>query len=277
MEVSYRILRHFFSKFGDRDYCPRRVHEVEVLRACSEHGSSLDRQRYFEGVCIGSPLDGVRVDDLPRHRRNGSKLADHRRIDTMGMEFRAACERMGVYINIYSMNVPLRMPMRDGFILRGDFHVFPTPILMDGVNRVAFLNLKLTSDTGKEFVDRGRYWDHPWGRPDWIDTTEMMILHTLVRSMDNDLNEGGYPPFLYDVARKGLVEGYYWVFGYRKGGFKPIRFVWSEAKEGELKETIRRGLNLIRDHNHYGWKPTPGILCQGCPVECDARMEVLEM
>lgn len=260
MTISSKLIRSFFTKWKDMEHCPRRVYHEVVLRE-KEPDPYKD---YFLKRCTGVDAD------LPR-KRNGEKTINHIRIDTRVMEFHRQCRLRMVGENVFNTNVSIRMPLRDGFMLEERVSIYPTFILEESPT-IAFISIKLTSSTAR------RFGDDPWGEPQWLDLTEMMSIHTILRHIDRDAtNTEGLPIQVVDNALQGLTRGFWWVFGYLNDGFLPIEVPYTDLRSSEFKESLRRTMNLCSDYEASGWPTSPGAHCVGCNVRCDARNEIIKL
>jgi hypothetical protein len=262
MDISSSIISKLFNKWGDVEHCPYQLYRVAILRDIHMDTLAMQKGRYFETQCLGSTAFG-NEDDLPR-LRNGEKSTDHKRIDECVMLFEQQCRNHFVEVNKWNTQVVLKMKLNSDYNYVGHLDIFPVA-MYDKTFHMAFIDLKLAEDSGNTWGD------FCWGKPEYINTTQMVGYHTLIRHMDNDLNDlDGVPDAVLELAH--TVRGYYWVFGYRKGGFLPLEVTYTPDKVAEFRESVRRTMSTLTKYEAEGWKPTPGKLCGKCPVlTCPAR------
>lgn len=265
MEISSSLVSRFFSKWGDKEHCPYQVYRTSILRDVDDDSLRRMEGRYFETQCLGATAFGEEH-DLPR-LKNGEKSTAHKRIDAQVMQFELQRRNYMVDVNKFNTQVVLKLRLNDDFIFVGHLDLFPTAILDPDTNTfsMAFIDLKLAQDS------QNTWGDFCWGNPHNITPTQMVGYHVLIRNMENPLNDlEGYPDSV--LAMKDNVRGYYWVFGYNKGGFNPIEVTYTPDKVAEFRENLRRTMNLVNLYEQKGWEPTPGGLCDKCPVmDCQAR------
>lgn len=269
--ISQSLIKEFFTKWGDREHCPHRVYRTRILDDYGEDTLSMEKGKYFETQCIEGTAWGE-VNDLPR-KRNGDKTADHVRIDDAILLFRKIARDKMLSLNEYNTQVELKMKLNSEFGLHGHLDIFPTSFLEDGEFILAFIDLKLTMDITSEWGD------YCWGKPQFLDTTQLICYHTLVRHLNNDLNDfQNYPDLVLESAEKGLIRGFYWVFGYKKEGFLPLEVEYTEMKMSEFRENLRRTMSLINLYTQQNWPKTPGKVCHKCPVkDCEMQGKTLKL
>jgi hypothetical protein len=269
--INQSLIKEFFNKWGEKEHCPHRIYRTRILKEFDEDTESMMKGRYFETQCLGKTAYG-QLDDLPR-KKNGEKTADHKRIDDAIMLFRKVARDRMLSLNEYNVQVELRMQLNSEFGLKGNLDIFPTTFIEDNQLTVALIDLKLTMDITSEWGD------FCWGKPQSLDTTQLICYSTLVRHLSNPYNDfQNYPDIILDYADRGLVRAFYWVFGYRKEGFLPLEVVEDEMKMADFKESLRRTMSFINMYEKQNWPKMPGKVCHKCPVmDCEMRNKTLKL
>jgi hypothetical protein len=227
--------------------------------------------RYFETQCLGGTASGS-LDDLPR-KKNGEKTADHIRIDEAVMRFRNVVNQKMASIHDFNTQVKIRMKLNSEFGLVGHLDIFPTVFEENGELIVALVELKLAETITNEWGD------FCWGKPSHVDTLQLICYLTIIRHLESDLNDfQNYPPLALDLAKRGLIRAFYWVFGYRDDGFFPMEVLYTPDKVADFRESLRKTMSLVSLYTQQGWTKSPGKVCHKCPVkDCEMQGRTLKI
>lgn len=275
--ISQSLIKKFYGKYADVEHCPHREYRTTIL-GDYENDDSKDKEkgRYFETIHLGAGAFGSQ-EDMTR-LRNGNKSADQKRIDELGLLFRKKMAEHNLSIHEYNTQIHLRMPLKSArydqqYGFEGHIDIFPTPIFDNGELALTFADLKLAKSIYQEF---GPY---PWGNPFRVDTLQMVGYHTLIRNIDNDFNDvQNYPPELLDFAKRGLIRGYYLIFGYGDYTFKLMEVEYDGDKILDFGERLRKTMSLIDMYTKQDWPKTPGKVCHKCPVkDCEMQGKTLKL
>lgn len=277
IEVSSSIIKELYPRGEENNICPRQFHAFYIART-HEHSDRLAwmKGRYFESQLIGTARDGV-VDDLPRDQRNGKKTIDHQRIDDQVLVAKQTFKFYNIEVNEHNVQVVLRMPYSDHYVLKGTLDIFPTTVLdtETGALIPAIVDVKLTEDV------ESKWGDFCWGAPTYMDHTQALHYSYLVENIDNPLNDiTSYPPELVNMCKEGLVDFFYFVFGYKKNkGFRnPIR-ITNKDKRNEYLETLRKVMSKLEMMKNQGWPPERDAdRCPTCPIaDCEMKRAILNV
>jgi len=277
IDITSSIIKELYPKGEERTICPRQFHGIYITKEYEpEDRLAWMKGRYFESQLIGASRDEV-VDDLPRDARNGKKTIDHQRIDDQILVAKQVLMYYNVDVNKFNVQTVLRTPYNEKYCLKGTLDIFPTTVLdtLSAELIPAIVDIKLTEDV------ENKWGDFCWGAPSYMDNTQAVHYSNLVHTIDNGMNDiSSYPKELIDMCTKGVIDFFYFVFGYKKTkGFRnPIRVIAS-AKMEEYNETLRKTISKLDMLESQGW---PAIrnsdLCPTCPViDCEMKKAILDV
>lgn len=276
--INSGLIQHMYSKGNPNQVCPKQI-KAFYVDGTHEHPDRLSwmQGRYFESQCIGMSRDGV-VDDLPRDKRNGKKMADHMRIDDQVMVWRQVAKKYMITVDETNVQVHLRMPYNQKYGLEGHLDIFPTTVLdvTTGEELVSAIDLKLTDDV------EGTWGNFSWGAPSHMDFTQGIHYSYLIQNIENEYNDiSSYTDSFIKFCKEGKVQFIYFVFGYKKNkGFRnPFRILMDDMKMSEYKETLRKVVSSLDLMEHSGWAPERNAdLCPRCPIkECEMKNSIVDV
>lgn len=309
MNISQSIIKLFLKKGEEQEICPRFIKYIEIDgRASKIPTDSMLYGQYFETLCLGSCSNNIKVTDLKRKRLKkhqlaenevllqsgqpikhiGEKTANQLRIEHQAMVFKQLIEKYNIYVleNNTQIKIYKRWLKDPNIILSGELDIFPTSILFrkdynqpllpgdENDLKLAIIDLKLTWDINSEWGD------FCWGKPQFLDTTQGVFYHYLVRDMDLELNP--HLKVIYSNTVRNLIDSdaisfYYWVFDYnsKSVGNKFVEVSYNSMKEAELNESIRKVVTAIELYDKEGWSTNPSFdRCTNCPLICKDRINI---
>jgi hypothetical protein len=250
--VSQSLIKKFFFKGNERDYCPRFIKEVYVNG--SQVVPSTESQLkglYFETLCLGETTSGSSVTDLPR-KKNGEKRIEQVRIDEQALKFPLVLKhndmkvlskherKVGIFNSSFPFNV----------FITGELD-FTTPITFKGkyIPKVV-CDLKLTKDISSDF---GAF---AWGDPARMDHIQGDIYSWLwglpffyaVFDYKSSIRE-------HDIIPVNTIE-YQEAFGHNE------KYEEARQRRQDTNESIRKTISLILDYELNGW------IRKRCPDHC---------
>lgn len=241
---------NIYDKNSLADYCPKKLRHVYMKGISTKTNIYQERGLYFEKKVLGSSAGQNDVNELPLTSR-GKKSAPHERIDEQIKMFPQLCDKLGIIVTNENVQVEKYVQLESNY----DFEVFikakldlVTPLEYEGITYdAAVVDLKLTGD-----IEKG-YWSR------YVDTTQGQ-LYSLVTNL----------PF------------FYWVFDYStymrnklirvitKTYHKPNEKNEALIRDAELKEKIRKTIELIMDHEINGYPANANQReCKDCPLNPD--------
>lgn len=273
LRVSKSLIRQLLYKGTPYPACPSKVLHTLLLRdVISPPTDSQIKGLYFESKCLGATADGNYVEDLPRHKKTGDKLADHERIDQAINLFSRVKEEYGLLVTPNRIQLYHKRRWKDPSC-EWDILIYLDGIL-DLISPIrncrysfpeAVIDLKLTRDRDVvETYSNGLFHSTPWGNMAQADFTEAMMYRLIFGR-----------PFVYLV------------FDYRKEnpGYRDIPIITdvtdpdqekaSKATERmiDLYKTLRWVIITIKQWESDGWpmSPIPKV-CNSCPIgDCPKR------
>jgi hypothetical protein len=171
------------------------------------------------------------------------------------------------------------------YIIGCELDLFPTIIDYSKVNneidindekhgtlKLAMIDTKLTVDVHSTFGDFG------WGNPKFLDHIQADMYHWIIRDVDFELNPNVKNIFtdrVLELIKHDEIHFFYWVFGYKEPLEQQMVFIermyrdenGSTFRQSELKERIRKTIEVIEREAHFGWSENPVYeICRTCPI-----------
>lgn len=284
--ISQSIIRELLHNGEEREVCPRRLYLTKITRKVKDDPSMpMLYGKYFETHCLGKSAKGDKQLDLPRKKLTkkqlaenevrkkekrpiilGDKYLDHIRTDDQIRRFKALAKENQMIITSDNVQVSAyALWEKDPLVLlKGEFDIFPTPILIDGELQAAIIDLKLTADL------HATYGEYCYGSPEYLDLIQAKMYHYIVRNLDRTLNKGIdeiVTDSVKNLISKNRILFLLWIFNY-KGQIledKFIRVNWDKTKESELHESIRKTIMILTDMENREWPTNPTYqLCKRC-------------
>lgn len=293
--INQSLIRYFLYRGNYIDHCPARIKEEYYDKTIPEIVTEpMTKGKFFETLVLGKGKEGEVVTDLPRkiisetQKKKGIEIGE-KKIDQVRIEYQAekAKELAKTYfIHINSINTQIKIYKQwkeKNVILVGNIDLFST-VLFDFKKTtpdLAIIDLKLTADLENTW---GAYC---YGNPHELDMIQGKMYHYLVRDIDLNLNHI-YNPFnrlkevfhegVQNIAKNGTLWFLLWVFDYKKDienlDNKFISYKWTQDREQELHEDIRKVVEFVKRYNDIGWYCNPTyLLCKKCPLK-DSCKEV---
>ena len=255
IKLSQSFIKNFFKNGEPIEYCPYQVKRTTIDRQFRVATEPMIKGNYFETKAIGGTVGGWKVLDLPR-LRNGSRSADHKRIDAQVRTFHKDVEKYKIDINKLTVQKKFEKVIPNfvenlTIILDGTLDIL-SYIDYGGRYHKAAIDLKLTKDvntTGGDFC---------WGSPNDMDHIQAYLYHFLTGL-----------PF------------YYMIYDYKASVLEkkaPLPIYIGQTHIKEMMETIRKTCAEIIYNEMEGWKPNPNInknigfkrsipICSKCKVK----------
>lgn len=290
--ISPSLIKKFFRKGNEIEYCPSRVMNTFISPVVEDSTSESQLYgQFFESLCIGRTRNGVCVNDLPRKKllykqklenerlfeqglspiHLGEKTVDQIRIEQQSLVFKQLCKKYMMVIEDFNTQTEIRHVLNSEFVLVGHPDIFPTPILSRGGLRMVGIDLKLTIDTSSEFGD------FCWGRPELMDQTQGWMYKYIINNIKPEENTH-LSDILIDsvvnMCHQNEVNFYYWVYGYSpkslNNKFVPVKY--DKHAELETKELIRKTMSIVEFNDKKGWPAIPSYkVCNDCPLKTTCK------
>jgi len=273
----------------EQEFCPRFMKECYIDKTIDSISSEpMMKGKFFESLAFGSTTNSAAVTDLPRKKLSkkaiaeltakklpikGEKTVDQVRIETQVERLKKRAEELMIQIQTgVNTHVPIYKKFNDEILLAGEFDLFPTPVLYEGIMRLAIIDLKLTGDVNSTFGGFG------WGNPNHIDYIQGDMYHFLVRDIDFELNphlKDVLDERLLDIIKNNQIIFLYWIWGYKE----PLEFqekiierqyeesFGGSLRQQDLKERIRKAYSILKREEMMGWIENPCQKhCRMCPL-----------
>jgi hypothetical protein len=268
--ISASLIKSFLHKGDYREVCHKRIKELRIDRSEEEQPTKSQLYGlYFEGQILGSSAGG-RIFELPR-KNTGEKTVAQERIDIQVLKFRQNVIRN--YLSIMpgiNTQVVVYKKFSEGVFLSGEMDVFPTPIMYNGeMLRTTVIDIKLTENLDNDWGE------FSWARVEDMDHVQMIMYNYLLRDFDIGLNKRLSPKiFENGIIRQEIlpdlddVPVFYWVYEHSKLLRNQLFKVGiNNTRIAELKESVRKVVQIIRENDENGWKATPSFAeCKRCPL-----------
>lgn len=325
--ISSSIIRALYHNGNEKIVCPQRFYEETLIHNVDrkprpDRTNPLAHGIYFETHCLGGGRLGQQRLDLERkavskkameewnkkrvlaeqqglpipEMPKGLKLTYHERIDHQINQFKLKHREYNMKI-IPDMNTQIRIyknhpdPDMSHVLLRGDIDwltnlTLPRPHDRTKMHEnVALIDLKLTADVNNEHDFNGAV---PWGKPERLDPTQLILYNELVHDIDYKLNEDLYTTLdgmekgssdklkmLFESIKNNIInEGnlllLYWVFDYQKPeqNNRIIDVNPTQNRRKELYEAIRKTVRRIEEMRDDGFPTNPiDSICKDCGVQ----------
>lgn len=281
--VSQSLIRKLVYKGDKVEQCWLKIWHTEILRDMdTPQTKSMTYGRYFETECIGGTAYDEPI-EMPKSKRDGSKLIDEVRIDEQIFLFKNSLDKYSFILNEQAdgtvKNAQIRESKKidlEGFegidiYLEGTAD-FLSPIAFEKyVHDTAVIDLKLTLD---RFAVHGYY---TWGNLEHMDHIQGTVYHVLF----------GMPFF-------------YWVFDYNsKDRGERLIPVITDVEHPEKEKAIEARLRLKQMYQSIRfvcsdiisyfmnpdatdpqgqpfWIKPEYHRCKNCPVNCDVKETIQE-
>ena len=181
-------------------------------------------------------------------------------------------------INKHNVQVPIKTiwDQDPDVMLKAELDIFPTTILLDDELKAAIIDLKLTADI------HTTWGDYCYGSPEYLDLIQAKMYHYVVRNIIPSLNPG-LEDLLTDSVKSLIKDDnilfLLWIFNYKKPDLedKFIKVQWSEQKEQELHESIRKTVSILEHGEATQWPTNPSYeLCKNCPYTACPDKNIVE-
>jgi hypothetical protein len=280
--ISQSLIKKLINKYQEEEkFCPKYIKECVMERKCKDISSdAMMAGKFFESHVLGGTTGSSRVLDLPRKKLSkkreleliakgypviGEKRIDQQRLEIQVERFKQKAQQLQVEI-ITGVNTHLDIFKHwDGkkYLLVGELDLFPTPIIYEGLLRLAIIDVKVTSNVNTTF---GNFC---WGTPKFMDHLQADMYHYLVRDIDFELNPhliNVVPENVLNMIKNNNILFLYWVWGYQS---EPLelqekiveRTYFDENnnnyRQREMKERIRKAIAIIEREEAFGWEANP--------------------
>ena len=288
--INQSLIKKLIDKYQNEvDFCPKYIKECVMDRNCEQKPTNaMLAGKFFESLVLGSTTDSKAILDLPRKKLTkkrieelkakglpliGDKKIDQIRIEEQAERAKRRFEELGIEV-YHGINThqTIYKKWSDRYILSGELDLFPTPILYNGIKRLAIIDLKLTADVHSTF---GSFC---WGKPQYMDHLQGDMYHYLIRDIDFDLNPNMkeiITPKVQELIEFEEVIFLYWVWGYKKEPLEEQEIFLertyrdesgTDFRQKELQERIRKAIAIIEREETFGWEPKPvHDQCINCP------------
>jgi hypothetical protein len=269
IDISQSLIKEFFFKGEPKLYCPKYIHDKYIAKTISSISSeSQILGQYFETKCLGCSSFGQVVDDLPRMKQSKKDIANnieprkskrHIRIDKQIESFKSLCDKLDLHINEYNVQVELSQTLNHKYRLVAHLDIFPVGIKTKKGVMPAIIDLKLTGNINSTYPA-----EFAWGDPSRLDDIQGVFYQYIVQNFDNDDE-------LKEMIKDFNFEFYYFVFDYKPfPESKYIKVDYNISKETELKEILRKTINIIETHDANGYGTYGDYdLCKKCSHNSD--------
>lgn len=262
-------------------FCPAYLKHDVIDKKGKDRGSdAMMCGKFFESMTLGGTTGGNLVTDLPRKtvskkRENelrskglpiiGEKRIDQERIEIQIERFKIRAQQLGAHIAT-GINTHVQIFKHwDGkkYLIVGELDLFPTAIQYNGTNRLAIVDVKLTSNVETTFGD------FCWGTPQFMDHLQADMYHYLVRDIDFTLNphlKDVVTPEIQDIIKHNEILFLYWIWGYQKEPLELQEKIVERSyfdqngmnyRQKELQERIRKAIAIIEREEAFNWDATP--------------------
>lgn len=264
------------------EVCPRFIYENYIQKKYREVTLPMMHGMYGETAVLGGGAKGQVVKDLPRHKKNGEKLAAQKNIDEQAHRFNKWCLDKGVnIIPSYNTQLPIAKKFSEKVMIRTEIDVFPTTYIDKTGIKLAVMDIKFTGDVNNT---SGSFC---WGAPEFIDHIQADMTYWLLQDFDMELNLKYNPEkeeiykaifenqTILNMIKNEQVYFIYFVIGYKKQPLEEqVRFLHREYREpngslfrqNEWQERARKTMAQLREWAGKNWAPLPGNYCDKCPV-----------
>lgn len=291
ISISQSLITHLYFKGETIEVCPRNLYEVWIKKTHKLIPSdAMLYGQYGETLCLGHTAYSS-VTDLPRKELNkkqqkqnqynairgippvvGEKKIVQLRIEEQAIEFKRMQD--SGEIEVYGTQVRLQMPLNDKYSLGGITDMFPyvhnNPD--SGESLIGIGDLKFSDSLDNERYDT----KYPWKAFDIMDKTQGLVYLKLLRNLNNPMNKevlSTLPAKFLDLVYNMIFE--YLVFEYgAKKRHRGFVVEWSDDKQRDIDETIRKVMARLDYYEANGWEAEPEInRCSECPImNCNKRI-----
>ncbi len=295
--ISQSIIKKLLHNGEERDTCMRRVYLTTITKLIKEETSRpMLYGKYFETQALGKSAKGDKQKDLPRKKLTikmeqenavrkdegrplleGERYLDHIRTDDQVERFKALVKNKQIIITNENVQVTAYAYWEKdkNVLLKGEFDVFPTTVLLDDELEAAIIDLKLTADIHND------YGEFCYGKPEYLDLIQAKMYHYIVRNLDHELNpqiNAIITDSIKNLIDNNRIRFLLWIFNY-KGQVLEDKFIqvkWDATKKAELDESIRKTISILDIAETEDWPTNPMYdLCKKCPwKDCPDKIKI---
>ena len=279
--LSASLIKQVIDKYDQEvKACPYQLFRYYIIGDVSTLASeNMIRGSFFETLILGGGLRGKELWDLPRKIKDGSKMADQRKIEKQALYFKQIATAHGLEIKKnWNTQVKIYKQLSSNIFLVGDLDIFPAIFEWTDGPFAGIIDTKLTMNIFSTFGD------YSWGSPEYIDHIQPDVYLNLIQDIDYDLNDQFnpnnhlrhiLPDQLQRIFNDGKGRFMYWVFGWSvkedpellKAQFKDVERVLDSTKQAELKQRLNRTVSVIKHWKEQKWPVNPDIdLCKDCAL-----------
>jgi hypothetical protein len=270
MIITQSLIKQLYHKGDEIIHCPFKIKTLFIDRIESPPTQPQLEGNYFETLCLGSGSHDRIVTDLPRikptkkqkeNNEPGRKHITQIRIEYQAEVFLNECNNLKININKSNTQTSLSKKINCDFELQGCLDIFP--VYLDG--KINIIDLKLTKDINNE------YGIFCWGQPERMDDIQGLIYRYLAHEYikeNVDYIDWNIDLDNIDDWLDNNIIFKYWVFD-----SKPIpenKFIksrWDQNTKNNLKETIRKTMELLSLLDKHNWPKQPDYnVCKWCPL-----------